>query len=194
MSPDKIMRALDFEAKAHDVFSLAVAIAEPHSEPRNDILVFHDEENRETRIQTAIDGGLIPLGLLAIIRTDHGFVCGFRRFTHEGWAIRILQSALLEMSTLVGIRFRQHDSPNQTRPDLGRYPGGTPPQARHASVLITPTSAKRTSLSILQFFRAHSYRLIRRKSKSGRVPRGASLTGLSISFNCAEVMPAAGVS
>jgi hypothetical protein len=108
MSPEKIIRALDAEASAHDIFSLAVVLSERNGEPRSDMLVYHDEKNRVERIQSAINGGLIPLGLLAIIRTRHGFVCCFRKFSHEAWATRILHSALLEMSTLVSASAWSH--------------------------------------------------------------------------------------
>ena len=83
MSPDEIVRALDAKAKAHDVFSLAVALAERDGEPRSDRLVFHNQDDRAAKILEVINGGLSPIGLPAIVRTDHGFVCGFRRFTNE---------------------------------------------------------------------------------------------------------------
>jgi len=108
MSPDKIIRALDAEAKAHDVFSLVVVLAERNGEPRSDMLVYHDEKNRTDKIQSAIDGGLVPVGLLAIIRARTGSCAGSGAFTNEPWAIRILQSARLEMSTLVSASAWSH--------------------------------------------------------------------------------------
>jgi hypothetical protein len=35
MSPEKIIRALDAEANVHDIFSLAVVLAESHSDARH---------------------------------------------------------------------------------------------------------------------------------------------------------------
>jgi hypothetical protein len=103
METPAILTVLDNEVTAHgrNIFSLGVVFAHENGEPRSDQLVFHNQADRRDKIYGLLGEGRECIGLLAIIRTRYGAVCGFRRFTEEPWAVRILHSGLLEMATLV---------------------------------------------------------------------------------------------